>query len=380
MLYYITYAHLPNEKAFGYAISKMCSSFAAHEKVTLVISGLTGSNADIFSYYGIPENFTVRTLPALNLYKFKFLGTKIPFIVRKTSFFLSVLFLLPIKKDDISYSRDIWSAIVSRLKTKKVFVEFHYLSKTDAFVLSFLRAAQKVVVITHHLRKRLMTLGYQEKDILVFPSGTDLHPHEKSPSLRGELGLSASDKIIGYIGKYKTMGEAKGVEDLIAAFPGILSKIPTAFLLLVGIGENEYNEVEAIFSGLGIAKDRYKIVLHVPHAAAVSHMRASDVLVMNYPDRPHYRDVMSPIKLFEYMASGVPVATSDLPSIREVLDEKEAYFFAPDNRDALRASIIKVLENPEEAARVAAAASQKVTVYSWENRAAKVLQFMEHKK
>ena len=42
-------------------------------------------------------------------------------------------------------------------------------------------------------------------------------------------------------------------------------------------------------------------------------------------------EVSSPMKMFEYMASGRVILTSDIPVLREVLNENNAVFYIPED-------------------------------------------------
>lgn len=57
-----------------------------------------------------------------------------------------------------------------------------------------------------------------------------------------------------------------------------------------------------------------------------------DVIVMNYPNTEHYAHFMLPLKLFEYMASSVPIVTSDLPSVMEILNKNNFLFVKVGNQ------------------------------------------------
>lgn len=381
MFYFITFTHLPTQKAFGYAIARMCSALAEHTPITLVMSKSDTTGEDIFSYYNLPKRFEVIEISTLNFHKLFFLGGRIPFFLRKINFFICMLWTLKIKREDVCYGRDVWAIILLRLKTAKVFLEVHYLSGIDSFSLRMFRCVNKFVVITKYLKNKLISLGYNNQDILVFPSGADipslLQTSDERVELKKTLGISDGKQIVGYIGKYKTMGESKGVEDLIAVFPALLKYFPNSFILLVGIDESEKQEVESLFHTLGIPTNNYRIVIHVKHSVALKYMSLSDVLVMNYPNRSHYRDVMSPIKLFEYMASRVPIVTSDLPSIREILDEDEAFFFKVGDKEALLKSLISVLSDRRKADNVSKKAFEKVVVYSWEKRAKAIMDMIK---
>ena len=84
----------------------------------------------------------------------------------------------------------------------------------------------------------------------------------------------------------------------------------------------------------------------------------------------------SPLKLFEYMASSRPIVASDLLSLREVLTEKEAVFFKPNDPADLALKIKEVLANPTLAGQISQNARQKVQNYTWSNRAQHAIDFV----
>jgi glycosyltransferase involved in cell wall biosynthesis len=85
----------------------------------------------------------------------------------------------------------------------------------------------------------------------------------------------------------------------------------------------------------------------------------------------------SPLKLFEYMAAGVPVVASDLPALREVLrDGENAVLVAPDDPGALAQGIRRVLEDKPLADRLAAQARRDAQAHTWTARAQAILEFI----
>ncbi len=73
------------------------------------------------------------------------------------------------------------------------------------------------------------------------------------------------------------------------------------------------------------------------------------------------------------MASARPIIASDLPSIREVLDDESAVLVEPDSARALREGVQRVLSNPLLAEKITAHARGRVAEYTWEKRAAHIL-------
>ena len=79
------------------------------------------------------------------------------------------------------------------------------------------------------------------------------------------------------------------------------------------------------------------------------------------------------------MASGVPIIASDLPSLREVLNNKNAYFVEPNSPSALASEIKALLSNEttyEQAKVKSRQAALDVIQYSYEKRAGKIFNFM----
>ncbi|MCI0533350.1 glycosyltransferase, partial [bacterium] len=76
--------------------------------------------------------------------------------------------------------------------------------------------------------------------------------------------------------------------------------------------------------------------------------------------------------LFEYMASGTPIIASDIPSVREVLDETTAYFFEANNPEALSSAVKKIFNGYDAAQERAKHAAEHVRRFSWDARAAAI--------
>src|SRR5690606_33368021 len=86
---------------------------------------------------------------------------------------------------------------------------------------------------------------------------------------------------------------------------------------------------------------------------------------------------MSPLKIFEYMASGTAMVVSDFPVLREVLNEDIAEIVDPTYVEAWIRSLDR-LKDPAARERLAANAYREFTArYTWEARAEHVLRGTE---
>jgi glycosyltransferase involved in cell wall biosynthesis len=367
---YLANARLPTEKAHGIQIMKMCEAFAnAGVGVELVIpSRIDRRGHNLFDFYGVKKNFRITKLTVLDLFIFGKFG----YWVRALSFALVATIYVLKSETAVIYSRDEWPLFLLSFFRRRLFFEVHT-SRFNLIVQRVLDRSRLVFSISGGLKDYFVSKGFGPDKFFLAPDGVDLDVFSRidkdKPALRQELGLPLHVKIVGYIGKYKTMGREKGVASLIQAFSQALASKKDLFLLLVGIYEEEKGEVTGVCGSFGLLESDYKIVTHVPQDVAMRYLSVADVLVMNYPSLPHYARFMSPLKLFEYMASGNPIISSDLPSIREVLNENNSLLVSPDDPAALSRGIEQVVNNPSLAAKIAQQAAIDILKYTWRQRA-----------
>ena len=117
------------------------------------------------------------------------------------------------------------------------------------------------------------------------------------------------------------------------------------------------------------------MVGHRPHGEIPYWLKAADVLVLpNSGKEDISKYWTSPLKMFEYMASGRPIVASDLPSIREVLNGENAILVEPDNPEKLAGGIKAILQNNQLSDRISIKAVLDVQEYSWTKRVQKIWQ------
>jgi glycosyltransferase involved in cell wall biosynthesis len=79
------------------------------------------------------------------------------------------------------------------------------------------------------------------------------------------------------------------------------------------------------------------------------------------------------MKLFEYLACGRAILCSDLPVLHEVLNPENAVLLPPDDTQAWVNALKSLQAEPERRGKLAAKARQVAVLYTWEARAAQVL-------
>ncbi|PIR03759.1 MAG: hypothetical protein COV59_03740 [Candidatus Magasanikbacteria bacterium CG11_big_fil_rev_8_21_14_0_20_39_34] len=377
-LLYISNARLPTEKAHGVQIMNMSSSFSKlFDEVTLLLPWRNNKiKGDPFLYYGIKKTFSIRKVPSLDLI---FLG-KIGFYIQMFSFsFWSSLFVL-FSRQNVIYGRDPFILLFATFLHKNVFWEAHT-QKNNFFIKSLLRRCKGVVCISSGLKEYFIQNGLSQEKALVEPDAVDEKIFDIALSkeeARSTLSLPSNRIILGYIGKFQTMGKEKGVKEIIEAFSVIVRAYPETFLLLVGAQPQEKKVFEEYAFALGIPKIDFHIEEHKKQSEIPVYLKACDILIMNYPYTEHYAKFMSPLKLFEYMISKRIIVTSDLPSLREVIGDNEAVFFQDSpNKDKLQMALDSILQNISSYANMAENAYQKVQSYTWDKRAKRIFHFIK---
>jgi glycosyltransferase involved in cell wall biosynthesis len=152
--------------------------------------------------------------------------------------------------------------------------------------------------------------------------------------------------------------------------------LPDVLFAAVGGSSRDMAEYAKEVAQLGLSA-QVKFEGYGPQPRLSLYQKAADILLMPLPKTPQQRNSnMSPVKMFEYMASGRPIIASDLPTIREVLNEKNAVIIPPGDSKALAGAIRALLAEPQRGHMLAAKAREEVSAYSWDERAKKVLSFM----
>lgn len=376
---YISNSRLPTEKAHGLAILRFCdalASFGVNLEIFIPERRNTRIDTDFYDNYKLKNRFAIRTFFTVDLYRYeKFLG-KISFLIQIVSFYFFV-FLRMIFEDrnKVVYSRD-YISVFFKLLGYRVYFECHQIPRIDKFFFAICKYFDGIIVISEQLRKDFLLKKISEKKIIVARSGVDPKIFDISLSkeeARSKLLLPIEKKIICYTGNFRTFGEEKGVLFIIRS----LKRLSSDYIFVaVGGSEKDISYYEEMAEKEGL-NDRVLFFGNRPQSDLAIFLKASDVLVMPFPDTLHYRERMSPVKMFEYMFSMRPIVASDLPTIREVLSERNSLVVKPEDGHAFINAVV-ALENKELGSQLAKEAYSDARSFTWDERAKKIIGFIFH--
>lgn len=194
----------------------------------------------------------------------------------------------------------------------------------------------------------------------VIPNGVDL------PTVAPIRDWQNPEQRVIYAGSFFGW---KGVADLVVA----AAELPGFTIRLIGGTSEQAATLQAAATGPAA---QLQFEGRKPHAEIMSALAESCIAVL--PNRPDTdSQFTSPIKLFEYMGAGCAVVASDLPSIREVLDDDEAAWFTPGNPAALAATLKTLASDPVRVRQMGERLRAKAENYTWSARAKRLVELLE---
>ena len=212
---------------------------------------------------------------------------------------------------------------------------------------AIIRRARRVIVVSEPLRREVAQLGVPLESIIKMPMAVNLdrfNPAADGSSVRAEFGLQ--DRfVIGYVG---TLSGWHGLRLLfpVARALRAAGAPPFAFLIVGGDGEKLAASRE-LCRQEGV-EDLMYFIGSVPHEIVPRYVAAMDAAVI--PDTTYWS---SPSKLFEYMASGVPILAPRYPAIEEAMSDRgEGRLFDVNDTEGMTQCALEMIRDPEECRRM----------------------------
>jgi len=351
---YITNLRVPSTKANSIQLMQNCEAFKkAGADIDLWAPFRFDTKSEekidnIWDYYSVDSKFHIKKVFSIDLFPLRFCE-RMFFLIQSVSFYFCIGLRFLLKKTDIIYTRDAWIGLALFYKKKKV-LELHNYPQRRIGKLIYkllLKRFWKVIVISEGLKKEV-------PQAFVAPDGVKVENFDISMTqddAREKLGIPKSSKIVMYSGSLQVW---KGISLLIEAMKNV-----DAVLYLIGSSLDKKEIVKV--------PDNVVATGHVPYKNIPFYLKAADVLVIpNTAESVISAKYTSPLKAFEYMASGRPIVVSDLPSMREIFNDG---FFKPDDAKDLARAILQAMgKNPERI---------DMTPYSWDTRVAKIIDFIK---
>ena len=232
-----------------------------------------------------------------------------------------------------------------------------------------------MTVTTSALRnalERSTKLQFKDEALLLAPNGVELEKYDGLPnSIEARHQLNLPDGLtVGFTGH---IYPGRGADLLFA----LAKEMPQVNFLWVG-GTPEL--VEFWRGKLTEAKmTNVTMTGFVKHENIPLYQASADILLMPYSrsieasSGQDIAEVINPMKMFEYMASGRAIVSADLPSIREVLHEGNAVFVEAGEVGKWKVEIESLLADEPRRNALANQARKDVSQLTWVKREERVM-------
>lgn len=192
---------------------------------------------------------------------------------------------------------------------------------------------------------------YRDNNIVVLKDVSLVGQQESSGSaadLRAELELDRY--IVMYIGNLESY---QGIDLLLQSFYLVSQQNADTSLVIIGGAEKDIVKYRELASQLGIDEQVY--LLGPRPVGQIGHyMAQADVLVS-----PRTQGLNTPMKVYSYLDSGVPVLATRLSTHTQVMNDDIAMLAEPDSDDFSKA-LLKLLSDEELRMQLAAAAKETI--------------------
>ncbi len=367
---------VPADTANSIQVMKVCQAFAQlGHVVTLLVPGIPQANRQakitnqqLMEHYGLGTGFPVEWLPASSRRLFAWSA------VRRARRLQA----------DLLYAWPVPAAVLGLLSRLPVLLEMHDFPAGrfgPTWFRLFLRlpGRKRLLPITDALRRLLderYTLRLREDQAVIAPDGVDLERYAGLPdpeAARRQIGLAPGPTVLCTGHLYA----GRGAE----LFLDLAGKFPQANFAWVGGRPAEVDAWRERAAAAGLANVCF--TGFVPNERIPLYQAAAEVLLMPYGRRVttssggDTSEICSPMKMFEYLAAGGAILTSDLPVLREVLDETRAVFCPPDDPGAWAQALGGLLGDAPRRQALGRSAREAAGRYSWRERARGALQGFE---
>lgn len=214
---------------------------------------------------------------------------------------------------------------------------------------SSLQAADGIITICPALADYVKGLvGETDRHVLI--ENSIFEPVKLAPSVKEEASvategvpmqavtLPSGRRFVVYAG---TLEAYQGIDLLVGAFAEVGKEIPDAFLIIVGGNPDQVREYSGLADRLGVSEHSL-FTGRVSQAEARYYSSLASVLVS-----PRSAGSNTPLKIYELLASGIPLVATRIYSHTQVLDDEVAFLVAPE-AGAIVQGIREALENTQE--------------------------------
>ncbi len=222
-----------------------------------------------------------------------------------------------------------------------------------------------LIATTNGIAIDLIKIYSVSSPIAVLPNGVDFHLASIAHSVKPN-----AVQVLLYLGNLHPW---KGIDVLLQA----MCLITGAVLHIAGGSRDRIMQLTELANSLGVG-EKVKFLGSIEPLDRFGQIASSDICLLPSTTTAMGGRYTSPLKLFEYLAMGKPVITSDLPAMREVLQHgQNAWMVKPNDPASLAEGIHMLLSNLQLRATLGSAAAAYAKNFTLVGRATKIEAFVQ---
>ncbi|WP_069791169.1 glycosyltransferase family 4 protein [Cyanobacterium sp. IPPAS B-1200] len=209
--------------------------------------------------------------------------------------------------------------------------------KAEVVTQLVFKKATVLIAVSQGVADYLLSYPQTQDKVHIVPNGVnpDRFPLHQPPTLPSEKFT------VGFVGSMKPW---HGLPILVDAFTQLHHGYPDSRLLIVGDGPVR-SPLEAHFMDHAM-EDVVKFTGKIPPSQIPGYLASMDVAVAPYPAEQNF--YFSPLKVYEYMAAGLPVVASAIGQIESVIeDDFNGLLYEPGNGQQLTHCLDLLRQQPE---------------------------------
>ncbi len=252
-----------------------------------------------------------------------------------------------------------------------------YISRRDRQNERFLYdAADAICVISEDMKQLFVQVGVPAEKIIPVPNAIDFAnfaPQNSYRTLTREMLGLAGRPTVGYVGGFWSGND---MDTLLRAWAKIEAEQPEARLLLVGDGPKKQAS-EALSVELGLKNCIW--TGRVPHTEVPKYISAMDIGVGPYTQEA--LTFVSPLKVIEYTAMGLPVVAALGGQIQDLIEHGvTGYTYKAGSEKEMADAILQLLQSLDRAKLMGQKARQRLESgwHNWDDMAAKIYSICEN--
>ena len=249
--------------------------------------------------------------------------------------------------------RDLWpESMVSAGRLRRNSITYRVLARLERLLVT---EAARIVCVTDGWEDHFADLGVAGDRLVLVPNGTEPSDFQVSLS-RSELR-----RVHGVRGFTAVFAGAHGPKDGIDAILDAAKQLPQIHFLLVGSGSSKSDAVLRV-EREGLENVEFRTP--VPKVELPGLLRACDVGVHAVSPLSVFDKGMSPNKLFDYMAAGLPIVSNAATALARVVRDRECGRVGSSNQLAACLEAVHDASDPQREAWGSAAARILVERFS----------------